>query len=73
MDKVLIRESVRNLVEFCLKKGDIDNRFSGSARAVEGVRAHQKLQEDNGRIYENYEKEVYLTHEFETNKKLNLY
>lgn len=28
MDKVLIRESVRNLVEFCLKKGDIDNRFS---------------------------------------------
>ncbi|OCA97531.1 ATP-dependent DNA helicase [Clostridium beijerinckii] len=70
MDKVLIRESVRNLVEFCLKKGDIDNRFSGSARAVEGVRAHQKLQEDNGRIYENYEKEVYLTHEFETNKSL---
>ncbi len=43
MDKILIRESVRNLVEFCLKKGDIDNRFSGSARAVEGVRAHQKL------------------------------
>ena len=38
MDKIIIRESVRNLVEFCLKKGDIDNRFSGSARAIEGIR-----------------------------------
>lgn len=65
MDKIIIKESVRNLVEFCLKRGDIDNRFSGSARAVEGVRAHQKIQEDNGKIYANYEKEVYLTYEFE--------
>lgn len=70
MDKIIIRESVRNLVEFCLKKGDIDNRFSGSARATEGIRAHQKLQEDNEKIYKNYEKEVYLTHEFELEKSL---
>jgi DNA excision repair protein ERCC-2 len=70
MDKILIKESVRNLVEFCLKKGDIDNRFSGSARATEGIRAHQKLQEDNEKIYKNYEKEVYLAHEFEMNKSL---
>lgn len=65
MDKIIIKESVRNLVEFSLKTGDIDNRFSGSARAVEGVRAHQKIQEDNKKIYDNYEKEVYLTYEFE--------
>lgn len=70
MDKVIIRESVRNLVEFCLKKGDIDNRFSTNARAAEGVRAHQKLQEDNGRVYERYEKEVYLNYVFETDKSL---
>jgi len=70
MDKVIIKESVRNLVEFCLKRGDIDNRFSGSARAVEGVRAHQKIQEDNGKIYDNYEKEVYLTHEFELDNSI---
>ena len=70
MDKIIIRESVRNLVEFCLKKGDIDNRFSGSARATEGIRAHQKLQDDNAKIYENYEKEVYLTYEFEMDKSL---
>lgn len=65
MDKIIIKESVRNLVEFCLKSGDIDNRFAGSARAVEGIKAHQKIQEDNGKIYENYEKEIYLTYEFE--------
>lgn len=70
MDKVIIKESVRNIVEFCLKSGDIDNRFSGSARAVEGTKAHQKLQDDNFSIYKNYEKEVYLSYVFETKKSL---
>ncbi|MCE5220975.1 MAG: DEAD/DEAH box helicase family protein [Clostridium sp.] len=70
MDKIIIRESVRNLVEFCLKKGDIDNRFSGGARATEGIRAHQKIQDDNSKIYESFEKEVYLTYEFEMDKSL---
>lgn len=65
MEKIIIKESVRNLVEFCFLKGDIDNRFSGSSRAVEGTRAHQKLQKDNASIYSKYEKEVFLTHEFE--------
>jgi len=64
MDKVIINESVRSLVEFCLLKGDIDNRFTGSARAIEGTRAHQKLQEDNSKIYDIYEKEVKLFFEF---------
>lgn len=70
MEKIVIRESVRNLVEFCLKKGDIDNRFSGSARATEGIKAHQKIQEDNGKIYEEYQKEVYLSHEFEMDRSI---
>jgi len=70
MEKIIIRESVRNLVEFCLKKGDIDNRFSGSARATEGIKAHQKIQEENGKIYEKYEKEVYLAYEFEMDKSI---
>ena len=65
MEKIIIKESVRNLVEFCLLKGDIDNRFSGSSRAVEGTRAHQKLQKDNADRYPRYEKEVFLAHEFE--------
>lgn len=70
MDKIIIKESVRNLVEFCLKTGDIDNRFAGSTRAVDGIRAHQRLQEDNGKIYELYEKEVYLTYDFEMDKSV---
>ena len=68
MDKIIINESVRSLVEFCLLKGDIDNRFTGNARAIEGTRAHQKLQEDNNKIYEVYEKEVKLSFEFYLNK-----
>lgn len=68
MDKIIINESVRSLVEFCLLKGDIDNRFTGSARAIEGTRAHQKLQEDNSNIYDIYEKEVKLSFEFELEK-----
>lgn len=65
MEKIIIKESVRSLVEFCLLKGDIDNRFSGASRAVEGTKAHQKLQRDNADMYSDYEKEVFLTHEFE--------
>ena len=71
MDKIIIRESVRNLVEFCLLKGDIDNSFYGSAaRALEGTRAHQKLQKDNSYIYSKYEKEVFMTYEFELEKSI---
>lgn len=70
MNKIVIKESVRNLVEFCLLKGDIDNRFSGAARALEGTRAHQKLQKDNSEIYSRYEKEVFMSHEFELEQSI---
>ncbi|MCH3963070.1 MAG: ATP-dependent DNA helicase [Clostridium sp.] len=39
-----IKISVRNLVEFVFRYGDLDNRFTSSARAVEGTRVHQELQ-----------------------------
>ena len=42
-----IKISVRNLVEFVLRAGDLDMRFRGSSRAVEGTKAHQKIQKDN--------------------------
>ena len=70
MNKIIIKESVRNLVEFCLLKGNIDNRFSGASRALEGTRAHQKLQKDNSNIYAKYEKEVFMSHEFELEKSI---
>ncbi len=62
--QINIKESVRNLVEFCMKNGDLDNRFSTSARAVEGTKAHQKLQKENAEIYDNYKSEVYLSYDF---------
>ena len=70
MNKIILKESVRNLVEFCLLKGNIDNRFSGASRALEGTRAHQKLQKDNSNIYAKYEKEVFMSHEFELEKSI---
>ncbi|SHD77988.1 ATP-dependent DNA helicase [Schnuerera ultunensis] len=54
-----IKVSVRNLVEFVLRSGDIDNTFMGSTRAVEGTRAHQKVQNSYG---EEYTPEVALRH-----------
>ena len=42
-----VRKSVREFVELVLKSGSLDNRFTTNARAIEGVRAHQKLQKSN--------------------------
>ena len=39
-----IRLAVRELVEFVLRRGSIDSRFSGFDRANEGSRIHRKLQ-----------------------------
>ena len=42
-----IRISVRNLVEFVLRSGDIDNRRSGNAQKdamLAGGRIHRKIQ-----------------------------
>ncbi|EET85181.1 DEAD_2 domain protein [Clostridium carboxidivorans P7] len=43
MDDKKIKVSIRNLVEFVLRGGDLDSKFVGSSRALEGTRAHQKL------------------------------
>lgn len=63
-DKIVIKESVRGIIEYILRTGSIDDRFVGSTRAVEGTIAHQKLQSNNEKIYDNYEKEVRLSEEF---------
>ncbi|MBB6218903.1 Rad3-related DNA helicase [Anaerosolibacter carboniphilus] len=52
-----IKISVRNLIEFVLRSGDLDTRFMGSSRAVEGTKAHGKVQKSYG---ENYTPEVTL-------------
>ena len=44
--------SVRGLVEFILRSGDLDNRGGGSPDAMlEGARMHRKLQQEAGADY----------------------
>ncbi|MGL5648056.1 MAG: helicase C-terminal domain-containing protein [Clostridium sp.] len=65
MSKIIIKESVRSLVEFILREGGIDTRFTSNKRALEGTRAHQKVQKSNEESYKKYLKEVYLKKEFD--------
>lgn len=64
MSKKEIKISVRNLIEFIMRRGSIDSRFIGKSRAAEGTRAHEKLQKKNLREFAGYEKEVYLKYNF---------
>lgn len=60
MEQTLIRISVRNLVEFLLRSGDLDNRYSGRKDAETmqaGSRLHRKIQ---GRMGSGYHAEVTL-------------
>ncbi len=64
MDKPVFRISVRNLVEFILRSGDIDNRHSGSDKEAmqKGSRIHRKIQK---RMGVGYQAEVSLKWETE--------
>ncbi|WP_010248936.1 ATP-dependent DNA helicase [Acetivibrio cellulolyticus] len=62
MDKKEIKVSVRNLVEFLLREGDIDSSFFRVNRAVEGTRIHKKIQKSQK---EDYRPEVTLKYNVE--------
>lgn len=51
MENNEIRISIRNLVEFVLRSGDLDSRFVGTNRMLEGTKAHQKIQREGGAAY----------------------
>lgn len=57
-----IRLSVRGLVEFLLRGGNLDSGSGGNApeRAAEGARIHRRLQKEAG---ESYRAEVFFSHE----------
>ena len=57
--KTEFKISIRSLVEFIMRRGNIDNRYVGSTKAVEGIRGHQRIQKSYG---ENYEADVPLKH-----------
>ncbi len=56
-----IKLSVRELVEFVYKSGDINVKNLNLDRAMEGIKAHKILQNQMG---DNYRKEFYLKNEF---------
>ena len=52
MEKPEIRISVRNMVEFLLRSGDIDRTGIGSNQMLQqGTRIHRKLQKEAGKDY----------------------
>jgi DNA excision repair protein ERCC-2 len=55
--------SVRDLVSYCLRSGDLVQEFMSSIRAVDGIRSHQVVQ--NSRPKE-YKVEVLISHQVET-------
>lgn len=50
-----IKIAVRQLIEFVMRSGDIDNSYRSNQRMLEGIRAHQEIQSAYG---EGYTKEV---------------
>lgn len=55
---------IRQLVEFLLRSGSIDSRFTGFDRANEGARLHRKLQKAAVKDFPDYAAEVSLTQEY---------
>lgn len=55
---------IRQLVEFLLRTGSIDSRFTGFDRANEGARLHRKLQKYAVKDFPDYAAEVSLTQEY---------
>lgn len=56
----IVNISVRELVEYVLRSGSIDSTFRGTSSMQEGIKAHKKIQANQG---ENYTKEVTLKEE----------
>ena len=54
MSKTVFSTSVRDLVEFIFREGDIDNRRGGAASAdamMEGTKIHRMIQKEHGEEY----------------------
>ncbi|MCK4261144.1 MAG: ATP-dependent DNA helicase [Halanaerobiales bacterium] len=62
--KKIIKISVRKLIEFVLRSGDLVSSFVGSSRALEGTKAHQAVQKA---AQEGYNPEVMITYIVEDN------
>ncbi|KYH28722.1 ATP-dependent DNA helicase [Clostridium colicanis] len=61
-EKTIIKISVRNLVEFVLRSGDLVSTFTGSSRNVDAIKVHQKIQKSAPKEYKS---EVALSYTIE--------
>ncbi len=61
--KSKLRVSVRSLVEYSLRSGDLDLTSFGSGHVIEAIRAHQKIQKSRPK---EYSQEVSVHHQVET-------
>ncbi len=59
--------SVGTLIKYVLSSGDLDRRFSGPSRLIEGIHAHQKIQKNRPEVYV---REVPVSRDFEMNNFL---
>jgi DNA excision repair protein ERCC-2 len=62
-DEIVISVSVRTLVEFLLRSGDLDNRSAAASEdaMLTGARMHRRLQKAQG---PDYESEVTLSWQY---------
>jgi len=63
--KQKLQIAVRELVEHVLRSGDLEHAFIGVSRAVEGIRAHQKIQRSRPDVYTP---EISVSHQVETER-----
>ncbi len=63
--KISLNVAVRQLVEHTLRSGDLNFEFLGSARSIEAIRAHQKIQRSRP---EHYLAEVPVSFQLETDE-----
>lgn len=61
--KIVLKVSVRDLVDFVLQSGDLVSTFQSSGRALAGTCGHQKIQKSRP---ETYEAEVQISHSCST-------
>ena len=59
-----IKTGIKKMVEFILRSGSIDSRFTGTDRALTGARLHRKIQKSYGQNYQR-EKSLRIKIDFE--------
>lgn len=64
METQKVQISVRELVEFVYRSGDLDMRFQGKSKMADGIKMHQKIQKSQGQDYQaevSLQKTILLT------------